>query len=148
MSVDEAMKLVTELRARVDSGLSHSDKREIAGLYKEVLGKELRKTSCRDCYRDACIEIYLYLKKNGAMKEKSVYTLLNGFIIQEFGTGRVWSNANLTDEAAERYLRQFPGQIRMFAAYPEDWRVRCGIEVVKRTKKRRADEYQDGEEAR
>lgn len=124
MSVDEAVARIAELRGRVNSGLSSMEKAEVARLYGEVLGKEFKPTSCRDCYRDACIEMELYLRKNGAMKEKSRYVLLNGAIIREFGTGVVYSNANLTDKVAEDWLRKYPGQIRMFAAYPDDWQER------------------------
>lgn len=131
MDIEDVILRVKELRGRVDSGLSSMDKAEVARLYGEVLGKEFRATSCRDCYRDACIEMELYMRKNGRMKEKCRYVLLNGVIIQEFGTGKVYSNANLTEKVAEGYLRKFPQQIRMFAAYPDDWRER-----VSRSKKR------------
>lgn len=135
MSVEEAVLKITELKGRAEmAGLSSYDKQEVARLYAEVLGKTFKPTSCNDCYRDACIEMYLYLKKNGAMKEKSRYTLLNGFIIQVFGTGKVYNNSNLTDAAAEEYLRAYPQQIKMFASYPSDWRTRCGL-VKNRRKK-------------
>jgi hypothetical protein len=128
MSVDEAVVRIAELRGRVNSGLSSMEKAEVARLYGEVLGKVFKPTTCRDCYRDACIEMELYLRKNGAMKEKSRYVLLNGVIIREFGTGKVYSNANLTDKVAQAWLKKYPQQIKMFAAYPDDWKVRCGLE--------------------
>ena len=131
MSVDDAILILTELRGRVDSGLSSMEKAQVARLYGEVLGKTFKPTTCRDCYRDAIIEMMLYLRKNGAMKEKSRYVLLNGVIIREFGTGKVYSNANLTDKVAEDWLRKYPQQIRMFAAYPDDWQER-----VKKPKRR------------
>lgn len=139
MSVDDAILRLTELRGRVNSGLSSMEKAEVARLYGEVLGKEFKPTSCRDCYRDAIIEMMLYLRKNGAMKEKSRYVLLNGAIIREFGTGRVYSNANLTDKVAEDWLRKYPGQIRMFAAYPDDWQERVSKPKRRAVKKRDSD---------
>lgn len=135
MTIDETIKLISELRGRINSGLSSMEKAQIARLYGEVLGKTFRQTSCRDCYRDACIEMELYLRKNGAMKEKSRYVLLNGAIIREFGTGKVYSNANLTDKVAEAWLRKYPQQIKMFAAYPDDWQERVNKVVRKRIKK-------------
>lgn len=135
MSVDEAILILTELRGRIDSGLSSMDKAQVTSLYNEVLGKTFKPTSCRDCYRDAVIEMILYLKKNGAMKEKCQYTLLNGAIIREFGTGKVYSNANLTDKVAEAWLRKYPQQIKMFATYPADWQERVSRSVKKRVKK-------------
>lgn len=135
MSVDEAVARIAELRGRVNSGLSSMEKAKIVRLYGEVLGKTFKITTCRDCYRDACIEMELYLRKNGAMKEKSRYVLLNGAIIREFGTGKVYSNANLTDKVAEAWLRKYPQQIKMFAAYPEDWQERVAKTVRERVKK-------------
>lgn len=135
MTIDEAIREIAELRGRINSGLSSMEKAKIARLYGEVLGKTFKPTSCRDCYRDACIEMELYLRKNGAMKEKSRYVLLNGAIIREFGTGKVYSNANLTDKVAEAWLRKYPQQIKMFAAYPEDWQERVSKAVRKRVKK-------------
>lgn len=137
MTYEEVVTNVVELKGRADKGgLSSYDKQAICKLYSEVLGKTFKATSCNDCYRDASIEMYLYLKKNGAMKQKSRYTLLNGFIIQQFGTGRVYNNTNLTDEAAETYLSEFPQQIKMFAAYPNDWRTRCGLVKPRKAKKK------------
>jgi chromosome segregation ATPase len=37
------------------------------------------------------------------------------------GDANVYSNANLTDDVAEEYLRKNPNAIRKFAAYPDDW---------------------------
>lgn len=84
---------------------SSSDKSEIERLYKEVLGKEFTKTSCNDCYRDAVIEMTVYIKKNNRMKEKCNYILKNGVLLQpEFGSNKMYTNDNLTDEVAEKYL--------------------------------------------
>jgi hypothetical protein len=143
MTIDEAIREIAELRGRINSGLSSMEKAKIARLYGEVLGKTFKPTTCRDCYRDACIEMELYLRKNGAMKEKSRYVLLNGAIIREFGTGRVYSNANLTDNVAEDWLRKYPGQIRMFAAYPDDWQERVS-KPKRRAAKRDSDNSSNG----
>ena len=84
---------------------SSSDKSEIERLYKEVLGKEFTKTSCNDCYRDAVIEMTVYIKKNNRMKEKCNYRLKNGVLLQpEFGSSEMYTNDNLTDEVAESIL--------------------------------------------
>lgn len=135
MTIEDTIKIISDMKGRINSGLSSIDKAEIARLYGEVLGKTFKVTSCRDCYRDACIEMELYLRKNGAMKEKSKYVLLNGFIIQEFGTGKVYSNANLTDKVAEDYLRKYPQQIKMFASYPDDWQERVSKKVRRMNRK-------------
>ena len=107
------------------ASLSYSDKAEIERLYKEVLDKKFIRTSCNDCYRDAVIEMNVYLKKNGSMKEKSEYGLKNGALLQMgFGSSEMYTNANLTDEIAEKYLAKNPGGIKFFAKKPEDWEER------------------------
>lgn len=126
MEYQEAVSMTDELKARFDAGFSTSDKDDIAELYREVLHKELKRTNCNDCYRDALIEVYNYLRTEKKMKEKCAYSLLAGVIIQDFENGKVYTNANLTDEAAEGYLKRFPKQIQMFGRFPEDWEVRTG----------------------
>lgn len=122
----EALNMVDELKARFEAGFSTSDKESIAELYSEVLRKELKRTNCNDCYRDALIEVYIYLRTEKKMKAKCAYSLLAGVIIQDFENGKVYTNANLTDEVAEGYLKRFPKQIQMFAKYPENWEERIG----------------------
>ena len=84
----ELKEVVDKLKELGDlPSYSSSDKSEIERLYKEVLGKEFTKTSCNDCYRDAVIEMTVYIKKNNRMKEKCNYILKNGVLLQpEFGT--------------------------------------------------------------
>ena len=118
---------------------SASEKAEIEGLYPEVLGKTFKKTSCNDCYRDAVFEMYAYLKKNGKMKEKTIYGLKNGVLLQMgFGSGEFYTNANLTDEAAERFLQANPDKANFFSVIPDDWeervKKRFAVEEPKKTK--------------
>lgn len=126
MTYEEALLIVNELRGRFESGFSTSDKEVIETLYREALRKEFKRTNCQDCYRDALIEVYNYLKTEKKMKAKCLYVLLAGVIIQDFANGKVYTNANLTDEVAEGYLKRFPKQIKMFQSYPEDWETCCG----------------------
>lgn len=126
MEYQEALNIADDLRTRFDVGFSASDKESIAELYVEVLRKELKRTNCNDCYRDALIEVYNYLRTEKKMKEKCAYSLLAGVIIQDFENGKVYTNANLTDEVAEGYLKRFPKQIQMFAKYPDNWEERTG----------------------
>lgn len=108
------------------SSFSASEKSEIEVLYREVLDKSFVKTSCNDCYRDAVFEMYAYLKKNGRMKERTLYRLKNGVLLQmAFGSGDFYTNANLTDEVAERYLGRYPERVNYFAVVPDDWQKRA-----------------------
>lgn len=120
------LEVVNKLEVlRGQTALSTFDKSDIELMYREVLGKDFVKTSCNDCYRDAVIEMYLYLKRTGNMKEKSNYTLKNGVLLQtEFGSNTMYTNANLTDEVAENYLAKNPKGEIFFASMPTDWEER------------------------
>lgn len=78
----------------------------------------MRATSCQTCYHDAVIEIYLQLKKN-IMANECKYRLRAGFIINTPAIKGVYSNANLTDKVAEKYLELFPQKASMFEKLPE-----------------------------
>lgn len=119
------------------SVFSQSEKQEIELLYSVVLDKVFVRTSCNDCYRDAVYEMYVYLKRNGKMKEKTIYKLKNGVLLQmSFGSGEFYTNANLTDEVAEKYLAKYPEHIRFFAVYPDDWEERIAKKERKSRKKK------------
>lgn len=123
MTVDDVFNRLKELEKA--SAFSDSEKSDIESMYTEVLDKKFIKTSCNDCYKDAVFEIYAYLKKNGKMKEKTVYRLKNGVLLQMgFGSGEFFTNSNLTDEAAEKYLAEHPENINFFAVFPDDWKKR------------------------
>lgn len=126
MTLEDAKQKVSELKGRFDAAFSTSDKESIEMLYWEVLGKEFRPTSCQQCYHDALIEIYLYLKKYNKMKEKSKYRMRAGFIINcpAFDGGKIYTNDNLTDAVAEKYLAKFPGNVDMFQELPKGFKVK------------------------
>ena len=147
MSFEEAKIKAERLRGRFDAPFSFSDKKEIEVMYWEVLGKRLSPTNCQQCYHDALIEIYLYLKNNNKMKEKNNYRLRAGFIINTpaFNKGKVFSNANLTDGVAESYLAKFPNQVKMFEALPEKFSIKA---VQAKVKKAEAEAAKKTEEAK
>lgn len=130
----ELLKVVGKLEElREREVLSSSDKLDIELMYRDVFGRNFVKTSCNDCYHDAVIEMYIYLKKTGKMKEKSNYILKNGVVLQkEFGSGEMYTNENITDEVAENYLSDNPKGIMFFAGYPADWENKVRKRVLKR----------------
>lgn len=85
-----------------------------------MLGKRFRKTSCQQCYHDALIEICLYLKNHNTMANQKKYIMRAGFIIHSpvFDGGKVYTNDNLTDDVAERYMDMFPVKKSMFDRNP------------------------------
>ena len=119
MNIEDAKTLIEGLRGRIGA-LSSSDKTMIAELHEQVLGKPFRKTSCNDCYKDAVILVYTHLKKHGTMVSQLQYRLRAGYLINSplFHGGKVYSNANLTDEIAEEYLRMFPHKAVFFDHIP------------------------------
>ena len=120
MTYKEAVEACNDLRTRFDRPFASVDKATIEQLYREVLDKEFRPTNCNQCYHDALIEVYLYLKKEKKMKEKCKYRLRAGFIIScpNFMGGRIFSNDNLTDNVAAEYLKMFPQNEYMFQRLP------------------------------
>lgn len=123
MEVFEVVDKLKELGSI--ASLSPSEKAEIESLYQLVLDKKFARTSCSDCYHDAVIEMSVYLKKYGTMKEKSEYRLKNGVLLQmNFGSSEFYTNANLTDEVAETYLAKYPNNVNYFSKLPEDWQER------------------------
>lgn len=141
MTIPEIIDKLKELGGR--TSYSSTDKDLVERMYKEVLDKTFVRTSCGDCYRDAVIEMYTYLRRNGKMKEKSKYALKNGVVLQMgFSSSEMYTNANLTDEAAERYLAKNPTGVKYFSRFPEDWEARAkktteekAVKPRRRTKK-------------
>lgn len=121
---EELMSRLTEMRGRYDSGFSSSDRTYIETLYRKLLNKTIRRIGCGDCYRDAFIEIFTYLKKIGTMPTKPNYILKPGVVIHPKGTNQFYANANIPDEIAEKHLAEFPNAIVDFQSYPSDYLAR------------------------
>ena len=123
MTYDEAVQITNRLRERGNASFSPSEKSDIERLYPLVLGKKFRVTSCQRCYHDAVIEIALYLRSHDTMPEikEKLYELRHGFIIHcpEFHGGKVFSNANITDEIAAEYWERYPNMRKFFDKVPE-----------------------------
>ena len=118
------MSRLTEMRSRYDSGFSSSDRSYIEQLYRSMLSKPIRKSGCADCYRDAFIEIFTYLKRLGTMPTKPNYVLKAGVVVHPNGTNKFYANANIPDEVAEERLAEYPESISDFLSYPSDYRER------------------------
>lgn len=56
------------------------------------------------------------------MREKCDYHMRAGFIIRcgDFDNGEIYTNANLTNDVARRYLERFPNKRVMFDRIPEE----------------------------
>ena len=122
-SKNEILSLLEEMKGRLND-LSFSDKTRIENLYGIVFRYPFSKTNCGDCYRDAVIEMYAYLQKNEIMEKKSNYSLKAGVVVCVPKDTIVYTNKNLTDKVAEKYLKANPKAIGLFASYPPDWEER------------------------
>lgn len=121
---DVVMNRLLDMRSRFDSGFSSSDRLYIEHLYRLLLNKAIRKTGCSDCYRDAYIEVYNYLKREGNMPTKPNYILKVGAVVHPKGTNKYYAGANIPDEVAENWLAEFPNAIEDFQSFPIDYATR------------------------
>lgn len=112
------------MESRYQDGFSSLDRSLLDSLYFNIFGREITNRGCSDCYRDAYMEILIYLKRNKAMPKKSDFVLKPGAIITFFGEPKCYSNANITDEAALRFLTMNPSNEKLFEHLPEGWRSR------------------------
>jgi hypothetical protein len=122
MTYQEALDRVEELRGHGNAPFSIGQKRLISQMYPEILGKPFRKTACQRCYHDAVIEMAVKLRKEQKMREQCDYHMRAGFIIRcgDFDNGEIYTNANLTNDVARRYLERFPQKRAMFDRIPEE----------------------------
>ena len=118
------MGRLTDMRSRFDSGFSSSDRSYIEQLYRNLLNKTVRRSGCADCYRDAFLEVFTYLKRTGKMPTKPNYILKAGVIVHPNGTNQFYANANIPDEVAEKRLAEYPESISDFLSYPSDYLAR------------------------
>lgn len=112
------------MESRYQDGFSSLDRSLLDSLYFNIFGREITNRGCSDCYRDAYMEILIYLKRNKAMPKKSDFVLKPGAIITFFGEPKCYSNANITDEAALRFLAMNPSNEKLFEHLPEGWKSR------------------------
>lgn len=124
MTYEETMTRLKEMESRYQDGFSSLDRSLLDSLYFNIFGREITNRGCSDCYRDAYMEILIYLKRNKAMPKKSDFVLKAGAIITFFGEPKCYSNANITDEAALRFLALNPSNEKLFEKLPEGWRSR------------------------
>ena len=136
----DTMNRLEEMRSRYDDGFSSSDRQFLDRLYYSLFVKAITNTGCSDCYRDAYILCVNKLKRLKSMPKKPNYILKAGAMIHPVGTSKFYTNP-ITDEVAEDWLSKYPGQIGMFAEYPEDWEER----VAKYAEALKAERSAEGE---
>lgn len=101
--ISQIEALPVEAASRVgDSAFTAQDKAVITAAYLGIYDRPVKECSCKHRYFDALMEIRMYLKikKRSNMK----YELKAGRLI--WVNGDPYSNANLTDEIAEKWCAQ------------------------------------------
>lgn len=121
MDYETTIQRLREMESCYHSGFSSLDRTLIDSLYYYLFGKEIANKGCGNCYRDAYIEIYTKLKREKNMPKKSSYQLKAGAVITFFGSSQAYTNANLTDDVAVKYLSLSEDNSKMFAYLPTDW---------------------------
>jgi len=121
MDYDSTILRLREMESRYHSGFSSLDRSFLDSMYYMIYGKEITNKGCSNCYRDAYIEIYTKLKREQKMPKKSSYQLKAGAVITFFGSSQAFTNANLTDEVAIKYLSLCEENAKMFSYLPDDW---------------------------
>ena len=128
---NETHSTLQEMESRYHDGFSSTDRAYLDNLYYDLFGREISNKGCSDCYRDAYMEIKIKLRKEKAMPKKCDYKLKPGAIIVFFGESQAYSNPNLTNEVAERYLSKNANHSVMFAELPDDWKMRVNAYIEK-----------------
>lgn len=124
MDYKEVMTTLQSMKSHFNDGFSTLDRSYLDRLHYNIFGRDITNRGCSDCYRDAFILINNYLKKNKTMPQKCNYRLKPGAVIQFFGKSAIYSNPNLTDEIAEKYLGLNSDNKCMFSDLPSDWEAR------------------------
>lgn len=102
------------------SSYSATEREEIERLYFHVMGRAMRVSSCPNRWADAVLEMRLFLRtnnpRNKTMKARK-YIMKRGVILRF--EGKVYSFASITDEVAEKALKENPNIAWMFSSIPE-----------------------------
>lgn len=115
---DKLTRLCSLAAGAGDSALSDGDKEWIDRMKRQETGEGVRNCSCRNRYTDAALELRSYLRKRGALAPERKYELRHGDLI--WVGGDPYSNANLTDEVAETFLREHPDALYRFSKHPDN----------------------------
>ena len=90
---------------------------EINKLSIYVLGREVKKCNCGDKYSDAVFEMLNFLKSDKIMRAEITCKLKSGVLIQF--ENKVYTNENITDEVATKFLKMYPSKDNLFHVKPK-----------------------------
>lgn len=124
MTIEEVRSEFQVMKSHFKGGFSYKEQQYIESIYIRLFNKPMQKRSgCQDCYRDAFILISNKLKSMTEMPKESPYKLKAGVVASSFGSSDFYV-LDMPEEAAEKWLHEFPERINQFQKFPEDWQER------------------------
>lgn len=121
MSYQSIFEELQQLRNHLYGDFLIAEKKRIVELYHIILHKQVKNLNCGDCYRDAFIELYTYVKQHlTEVLSDYPFVLKEGEVIHFFGESEYYSN-EVPEQVARKYLQTFPNAISKFSQYPDDW---------------------------
>lgn len=154
MTFEEISKLCSdkELFERVVSHnkVTSDEASRISDAFSVVFKKRVA-NACVNCIGDALTElVYIYTKNPEQMKKQveTKYLLKAGVLIRmKYGESKMYSNANLTDEVAEKYIIEAEPQTEMgFASRLDDFQKKPE-DIVKKVEEKISAIRKEKEEA-
>lgn len=124
MTIEEVRSEFQVMKSHFKGGFSYKEQQYIESIYISLFNKPMQKRSgCQDCYRDAFILISNKLKTMTEMPKESPYKLKAGVVASSFGSSDFYV-LDMPEEAAEKWLHEFPERINQFQKFPDDWQDR------------------------
>lgn len=124
MTIEDVRSDFQVMKSHYKGGFSYKEQQYIESIYIRLFNNPMQKRSgCQDCYRDAFILISNKLKTMTEMPKESPYKLKAGVVASSFGSSDFYV-LDMPEEAAEKWLHEFPERINQFQKFPEDWQDR------------------------
>lgn len=105
------------------SSYTNEEAARIGAAYLQIYKKQISRT-CGNCLGDALAEMTALWRKNPTQMKKQNecrYALRAGMLFRlKFGDNVYYSNANLTDEVAEKYILDNPERLSDFQRFPPE----------------------------
>lgn len=123
-SVEQVRSTFDRMKSHYKGGFSYTEQQYIEKIYMRLFSKPMpKRVGCQDCYRDAFIIISNKLNTITEMPKESIYKLKAGVVASSFGSSDFYV-LDMPEEAAEKWLHEFPERINQFQKFPEDWQKR------------------------
>jgi len=106
----------TELSFRLENDFEF--RKIIERLSKLYLGRIV--SGCSNCYFDAYMELIHFSKTKAMEKDKCLFSLRAGAVLEDIDGNKTTTNVNLTNKLAIYHLKRTPSYIKYFTKIPEN----------------------------